>query len=218
MVRAPTDWGEISSTVNEVPLHTTFHYQPLFVLIWLNYCWKGRETTSQDVLKLILFCSFTDELDNLTLMNTGLSEYCFLVLRALCYENTFIRCKYTPGNYYKKLYWMINLFHQIHNDTIVYTLFKHWLSFCLPVSIRINYRNSMTYWDTWIFQPWIWTRRENTYEHARWSANSADHNQTAPRGAVWSWSTLFVNAWVSCVPVTLRESDLFIIENRLIFI
>ena len=30
--------GEIFSTVNGVPLHTAFHYQPLIVLIRLKYC------------------------------------------------------------------------------------------------------------------------------------------------------------------------------------
>ena len=35
--------GEIFYTVNGVSLHTTFHYQPSAVLIWLKYCWKGRK-------------------------------------------------------------------------------------------------------------------------------------------------------------------------------
>ena len=34
--------GEIFSTVNRVPLHTAFHYQPLIDQIWLKYCWKGH--------------------------------------------------------------------------------------------------------------------------------------------------------------------------------
>ena len=38
--------GEIFSTVNGVPLHTAFHYQLFIVLIWLKYCWKGRENAS----------------------------------------------------------------------------------------------------------------------------------------------------------------------------
>ena len=33
--------GKIFSTVNRVPLHTAFHYQPLIILIGLKYCWKG---------------------------------------------------------------------------------------------------------------------------------------------------------------------------------
>ena len=38
--------GEILSTVNGVPLHTAFHFQPHIVLIWLKYCWKGRKIAS----------------------------------------------------------------------------------------------------------------------------------------------------------------------------
>ena len=35
--------GRIFSTVNGVPLHTAFHYQPLIVLILLKYCRKGHK-------------------------------------------------------------------------------------------------------------------------------------------------------------------------------
>ena len=35
--------GEIFSTINGVPLHTAFHYQPPIVPVWLEYCWKGRK-------------------------------------------------------------------------------------------------------------------------------------------------------------------------------
>ena len=38
--------GEIISTVDGVPLHTAFHYQPLIVLKWLKYCWEGRKIAS----------------------------------------------------------------------------------------------------------------------------------------------------------------------------
>ena len=38
--------GKIFSTVNGVPLHTSFHYHLPVVLIWLKYCWKGRSTYS----------------------------------------------------------------------------------------------------------------------------------------------------------------------------
>ena len=38
--------GEIFSTVNGIPLHTTIHYRPPIVLIWLKYYLKGRKITS----------------------------------------------------------------------------------------------------------------------------------------------------------------------------
>ena len=46
--------GEIFSTVNGVPLHTTCHYQSLIVLIWLKYCWKGRKVASHPSIYLVL--------------------------------------------------------------------------------------------------------------------------------------------------------------------
>ena len=46
--------GEIFSTVDLVLLHTAFHYQPLIVLIWLKYWWKGRKIARHpSILKLI---------------------------------------------------------------------------------------------------------------------------------------------------------------------
>ena len=38
--------GEMFSTINGVPLHTAFHYNPPTVPIWLIYCWKGRKIAS----------------------------------------------------------------------------------------------------------------------------------------------------------------------------
>ena len=39
---SPT-WGEFFSILHRAPLHTAFHYQPLIILIWMKYCWKGHK-------------------------------------------------------------------------------------------------------------------------------------------------------------------------------
>ena len=50
--------GKIFSTVNEIPLHTAFHYHPPIVLIWLEYCWKGRKDRKSSIHPSIyLFCA-----------------------------------------------------------------------------------------------------------------------------------------------------------------
>ena len=46
--------GEIFSTKNGIPLHTTFHYQPLIILILQKYCWKGHKIVSHPFISVLL--------------------------------------------------------------------------------------------------------------------------------------------------------------------
>ena len=45
---------EIFSTLNGVPLHTSFHYHLPIILIWLKHCWKGHKIASHPAI-LIYF-------------------------------------------------------------------------------------------------------------------------------------------------------------------
>ena len=68
---------QIFSVVNGVPLHTAFHYQPLIILIWLKYCWKGRKIARKSsILKTKVVASQRSALSN----GVALKRCCYSIL------------------------------------------------------------------------------------------------------------------------------------------